>query len=76
MDNATRSNEIIQAIADYIEHGDPHDGDVFEEVVSVDGVIAEDSPVSLSSNYYTDIYSVRIGYGGQELYDIFVAKVR
>jgi hypothetical protein len=46
----------------------------FMDAVVVDDVLEEDPAMDMT--VYSEIKSVRISYGGGEIYDIFVARVK
>lgn len=65
-------NSVLQELIEHIESNQGDTGSVFEETTSVDGISPEEVPVTLSGQ---ECVSTRIGYGGGELYDIYVVKI-
>ena len=66
------TNSVLQELIEHIESNQGDEGSVFQEITSVDGISPEGLPVTLLGQ---ECVSTRIGYGGGELYDIYVVKI-
>jgi hypothetical protein len=66
--------EIMEEIREHIEvmREPTITKSVFNEVTSVDDAMVEDLPLNVKAQ---EAQSVRISYGGGELYDIYVIKI-